>query len=47
MIRITGFSMERFMNLAAYRRILFWDAKGVGGGMEMKTSLAGLKELEE
>lgn len=47
MIRITGFSMERFMNLAAYRRILFWDAKGVSGGMEMKTSLAGLKELEE
>lgn len=47
MIRITGFSMERFMNLAAYRRILFWDAKGVGGGMEMKISLAGLKELEE
>ncbi len=35
------------MNLSAYRRILFWDAKGVGGGMEMKTSLAGLKELEE
>lgn len=35
------------MNLAAYRRILFWDAKGVGGGMEMKISLAGLKELEE
>lgn len=48
MIRITGFSMERFMNLAAYRRILFWDARGTGGaGMEMKTSLAGLRELEE
>ena len=47
MIRLTGLSMERFMNLAAYRRILFWDAKGVSGGMEMKTSLAGLKELEE
>lgn len=46
MIRITGFSMERFMNLASYREILFWDVRSGGAGIEMKTSLRGLQELE-
>lgn len=46
MIKITGFSMERFMNMASYRQILFWDAKANGTSMVMKTSWNGLKALQ-
>ena len=46
MIRVSGFSMERFMNMASYRNIAFWDVRTGGMGMEMKTSLGGLQEME-
>lgn len=38
--------MERFMNMASYRQVLFWDAKANSTGMVMKTSWNGLKALE-
>lgn len=46
MIRVSGFSMERFMNMASYRNVVFWDVQTGGMGMEMKTSQDGLKEME-
>ena len=46
MIKITGFSMERFMNMASYRQILFWDAKASGTSMVMKTSWQGVQALQ-
>ncbi len=38
--------MERFMNMASYRQVLFWDAKANATGMVMKTSWSGLRALE-
>lgn len=46
MIRVSGFSMERFLNMASYRNVYFWDVDTSGTGLRMKTSLAGLREAE-
>ena len=46
MISVSGFSVERFLNMATYRQILFWDASYCGTAMRMKTSFAGLQELQ-
>ncbi|MBM6829518.1 sporulation protein YqfD [Anaerotignum lactatifermentans] len=46
MIRVSGFSMERFLNMASYRNVYFWDVDSRGTGFTMKTSLAGLREAE-
>lgn len=46
MIRVSGFSMERFLNMASYRNVYFWDVDSSGTGLQMKTSLAGLREAE-
>lgn len=46
MIRVSGFSMERFLNMASYRNVYFWDVDSSGTGLKMKTSLAGLREAE-
>lgn len=46
MISISGFSVERFLNMATYRQILFWDASYCGTAMRMKTSFSGLQDLQ-
>lgn len=45
MIRITGFSVERFLNLASYHQILFWDTRYEGAALVLKTTLDAKAEL--
>lgn len=46
MISVSGFAVERFLNMATYRQILFWDASYRGTAMQMKTSFTGLQDLQ-
>lgn len=47
MIRVTGFSVERFVNLAALRNIFLWNIHPDGAGVTMNVSIRGFKELRE
>ncbi|MDR1689287.1 MAG: sporulation protein YqfD [Clostridiales bacterium] len=44
-IRVTGFSVERFINLAARRGIYLWDITKNEDGVYMKVSVKGFKML--
>lgn len=46
-IRVSGFSVERFVNLAAARGIYIWDIKLDKNSIIMKVSPQGFKELRE
>lgn len=46
-ISVTGFSVERFVNLAAYKGIYLWDIKPQGAGVTMKVSIDGFRMLKE
>lgn len=47
MIRVTGFSVERFVNLAALKGIYIWDVYPDGTGINMKVSIHGFRLLKE
>lgn len=47
MIRVTGFSVERFVNLAALKGIYIWDVYPDGTGISMKVSINGFRLLKE
>lgn len=44
-IKVTGFSVFRFMNLASNRGVYIYDVEMSGGGLKLKVSLNGLKVL--
>jgi similar to stage IV sporulation protein len=44
-VSVTGFSIERFLNMAAYRGIFLWDVKRTGAEVEMNVSIKGFKML--
>ena len=46
-IRVSGFSVERFVNLAALRGIYIWDIKPNKNAVIMRVSPQGFKELKE
>ena len=45
-IKITGFGLERFMNMAAFRQIYLWDAVRTAQGVELSVSIKGFKMLK-
>jgi similar to stage IV sporulation protein len=45
-IRITGFSPERFLNLCSNHQILIWDLKNIGNAYEMCISIKSYKRLK-
>jgi similar to stage IV sporulation protein len=47
MIEVTGFSVERFMNMAARKGIYMWDVAHVPGGVTMHVTVKGFKSLGE
>ena len=46
-IKVSGFSTERFINMASYRGIYIWDMKTYDGYIYIKVSLSGFKLLKE
>ena len=46
-IEVTGFSVERFVNLAVHRGIYVWDVKYNGASVSMKVSASGFRLLKE
>ena len=47
MIEVSGFSVERFVNMAAYRGVYLWDISPAGTAVRMKASKDGRGILEE
>lgn len=45
-IKVTGFSVERFVNLAVHKGIYIWDVTYIGDGVYMKVSAKGFKLLK-
>ncbi len=45
-IEVSGFSIERFMNLAVNKNIYLWDIKYNGSKVGMKVSINGFKQLK-
>jgi len=46
-IEVSGFSVERFVNLAVHRGIYVWDVKYSGASVQMKVSVKGFRKLKE
>jgi len=46
-VEVTGFSVERFMNLASYNQIYLWDIKRNANGVSLKVSIKGFKQLKK
>jgi len=42
---VTGFSVERFLNMAAYRGVYLWDVERTEQGVELNVSIRGFKML--
>jgi len=45
-IRVTGFGLERFLNMAAFRGIYMWDVQRVPEGVCLSVSIPGFKMLK-
>ncbi|HQD51296.1 MAG TPA: sporulation protein YqfD [Defluviitaleaceae bacterium] len=45
-IEVSGFSVERFMNLASHKGIYLWDIKKYKSKIQMKVSIKGFKLLK-
>ncbi len=46
-ISVTGFSVERFVNLAALKGVYIWDIRPEGVGVRMKVGIKGFKALKD
>ncbi|MCL2605109.1 MAG: sporulation protein YqfD [Defluviitaleaceae bacterium] len=44
-VAVTGFQVERFLNMAVYRGIFLWDVLRTDEGIEMNVSIKGFKML--
>jgi len=45
-LRITGFSVERFLNMAAYRGVFLWDVERTPEGVHANVTIQGFKRLK-
>jgi len=45
-IRVTGFGLERFLNMAAYRGVYLWDVVRTPQGVELNVTIKGFKMLK-
>jgi len=45
-LRVTGFSVERFLNMAAYRGVYLWDVERTPEGVHVNVSIKGFKQLK-
>jgi len=45
-LQVTGFSIERFLNMAAYRGVYLWDVERTPEGVEVNVSIQGFKRLK-
>jgi len=45
-LKVTGFSVERFLNMAAYRGVYLWDVKRTPEGVFVNVSIQGFKRLK-
>jgi len=45
-LQITGFGLERFLNMAAYRGVYMWDVKRTAAGVELNVSVKGFWRLK-
>jgi len=45
-LRITGFSAERFLNMAAYRGVYLWDVERTPEGVHANVTIQGFKRLK-
>jgi len=45
-IKITGFGIERFLNMAAYRGVYLWDVQRTPEGVELNVTIKGFKMLK-
>ena len=46
-IEVTGFSVERFINMAAHKGIYLWDVTYTPAGVRMNVSIKGFRQLRE
>ncbi|MCL2456546.1 MAG: sporulation protein YqfD [Defluviitaleaceae bacterium] len=46
-ISVSGFSVERFLNMAAFRGVYIWDAERTEKGVELNVSVRGYKMLRD
>ena len=46
-IEVTGFSVERFINMAAHKGIYLWDVSYTPTGVRMNVSIKGFRQLRE
>ena len=46
-IDVTGFSVERFVNLAAHRGLYIWNVSYAGTSVRMSVSIKGFRQLKE
>jgi len=44
-LTVTGFSVERFLNMAAFHKIYMWNVTRTEAGVELNTSIRGFKML--
>lgn len=44
-LAVTGFSVERFLNMAAFRGVYLWDVARAENGIELNVSIRGFKKL--
>ena len=45
-LQITGFSVERFLNMAAYRGVYLWDVERTPEGVHANVTIQGFKRLK-
>ncbi|MCL2285846.1 MAG: sporulation protein YqfD [Firmicutes bacterium] len=45
-IKITGFGLERFMNMAAFRGVYLWDVQRTPDGVELNVTIKGFEMLK-
>ena len=45
-IKVTGFGLERFMNMAAFRGVYLWDVQRTDEGVELNVTIQGFKMLK-
>jgi len=45
-LSVTGFTLERFLNMAAFKGIYLWDVERTGKGVELNVSIRGFKMLK-
>jgi len=45
-LQVTGFGIERFLNMAAYRGVYLWDVERTPEGVHVNVSIKGFKRLK-